>query len=60
MKRKINQKQLFCVVAGVVLFCVGLFGYAFRTGFHVPDSYLLLNLGLGFWGIVAGLWSNKN
>lgn len=56
---KLNQKQVFCLVAGAILFCIGLFGYAFRTGFNVPDSYLLLNLGLGFWGLIVGLWKSE-
>jgi len=50
-----GNKQFYCLVTGGLLFCVGLFGYAFRTGFQIPDSYLLFNLILGFWGIVVGL-----
>lgn len=56
--QKFASKQFYCLITGSILFCIGLFGYAFRTGFHVGDGYLLLNLALGFWGIIVGIWNN--
>lgn len=57
--KKIANKQFYCLLTGSILFSIGLLGYAFRTGFNVPDSYLLLNLLLGFWGILLGLWGRE-
>ena len=40
---------------GVILFAIGLLGFAFRSDDSLPDKYLVGALVLGFWGIVSGL-----
>ena len=43
---------------GVILFAIGLIGFAFRSDGSLPDLYLGGALVLGFWGIVCGLWDS--
>ena len=45
-------------LVGVILFLIGLFGFAFRSDNSFPDLYLGGALVLGFWGIISGLWDN--
>jgi xanthine/uracil permease len=46
-------------IVGVILFVMGLFGFAFRSDNSLPDLYLGGALLLGFWGIVSGLWDSN-
>jgi hypothetical protein len=46
-------------IAGVILFSIGLLGFAFRSDNSLPDLYLGGALILGFWGIVSGLWETE-
>lgn len=50
---KFNSPKSYTLVTGLVLFGLGLFGFAFRSNFNVPDSYLFVSLVLGFWGLVV-------
>jgi len=50
---RINSPKTYALVTGLVLFCLGLFGFAFRSSFNIPDSYLVISLILGFWGLVV-------
>jgi hypothetical protein len=47
--RKYNTPKGYSLIAGGVLFALGLFGFAFRDSFNVPDHYLVGSLILGFW-----------
>lgn len=47
-------------IVGVILFLIGLFGFAFRSDNSLPDLYLGGALVLGFWGIVSGLWDSSD
>jgi hypothetical protein len=46
-------------IVGVILFGLGLLGFAFRSDNSLPDLYLAGALILGFWGIVSGLWETN-
>jgi xanthine/uracil permease len=47
-------------IVGVILFLIGLLGFAFRGDNSLPDVYLGGALILGFWGIVSGLLDTDN
>ena len=51
---KLSSPRTYSLLAGLLLFALGFFGFAFRNNFDAPDSYLLGALVLGFWGIVVG------
>ena len=51
---KFGSQKTYALTTGIILFCFGFFGFAFRESFNVPDYYLLTGLILGFWGIVVG------
>jgi hypothetical protein len=57
---KLHNPKSYSLITGTILFLLGFLGFAFRGSFNVPDSYLLLSLILGFWGIVVGLGGRKN
>jgi len=48
-----GSQRVYCFVSGAILFALGIFGFAFRTSFDIPDRYLLASLILGFWGLVV-------
>ena len=52
----LKQTKNYARIAGVILFSIGLLGFAFRSDNSLPDMYLGGALLLGFWGIVSGLW----
>jgi cytochrome c oxidase assembly protein Cox11 len=54
----LSKTKNYARIVGVILFLVGLLGFAFRTGSSLPDLYLLICLVLGFWGIVASFMDN--
>lgn len=54
-----SRSRNFALIAGVVLFLIGVIGFAFRSDRSLSDVYLLGALVLGFWGIVSGLWDNS-
>ena len=54
----LRQTKNYARIAGVILFLIGLFGFAFRSDDSLPDVYLAGALILGFWGIVSGLWDS--
>jgi len=47
-------------LSGVIFFAIGLLGFAFRSSSSLPDSYLVMFLCLGFWGVLSGLWDRSN
>lgn len=51
----LRQTKNYARIVGVILFAIGLFGFAFRSDDSLPDKYLVGALVLGFWGIVSGL-----
>lgn len=51
---KLRTPRAYALITGIILFCLGFFGFAFRSDFNVPDYYLFFSLILGFWGIVVG------
>lgn len=53
--KKLLSKSTFTLVTGILLFSIGFLGYAFGAVARVPEWYLLLNLVLGFWGIVVSV-----
>ncbi len=56
----LRQTKNYARIVGVILFLIGLFGFAFRSDNSLPDLYLGAALVLGFWGIVSGLWDSGN
>lgn len=52
----LSQPRNYSRVVGVILFTIGLVGFAFRSDDSLPDVYLVGAIILGFWGIVSGLW----
>ena len=50
---KFSNPRTFALLAGIILFAIGFFGFAFRSAFELSDKYLLLSLVMGFWGLVA-------
>ncbi len=50
---KLTNPKTYALVSGLILFVLGVIGFAFRNSFDIPDKYLILNLILGLWGIVA-------
>jgi hypothetical protein len=54
----LRQTKNYARIVGVILFLIGLFGFAFRSDNSLPDKYLVGALILGFWGIVSGLWDS--
>ena len=54
----LNQTKNYARVVGVILFLIGLLGFAFRSDNSLPDLYLAGALILGFWGILTGVWNN--
>ena len=51
---KLQSSKTYALITGIILFGLGFFGFAFRTSFNLPDSYLFFSLILGFWGIMVG------
>ena len=56
----LRQTKNYARIVGVILFAIGLLGFAFRSGDSLPDVYLGGALLLGFWGIVSGLWDSSS
>lgn len=52
----LRQTKNYARIVGVILFVIGLLGFAFRSDNSLPDIYLGGALILGFWGILSGLW----
>lgn len=55
----LRQTKNYTRIVGVILFAIGLLGFAFRSDNSLPDMYLVGALILGFWGIVIGLWETN-
>ena len=53
-----RQTKNYARIVGVILFLIGLMGFAFRSDNSLPDVYLGGALVLGFWGIVSGVWDS--
>ena len=51
----LKQTKNYARIVGVILFAIGLIGFAFRSDSSLPDKYLVGAIVLGFWGIVSGL-----
>ncbi len=49
----LKNRLSYARVTGIILFVVGLVGFAFRSAESLPDIYLIGALVLGFWGIVV-------
>lgn len=49
------QTKNYARIVGVILFAIGLLGFAFRSSNSLPDAYLVGALILGFWGILSGI-----
>lgn len=49
-----KSRVFYVRLVGLVLFLVGLLGFAFRSNDSLPGLYLLVALMLGFWGLVLG------
>lgn len=51
----LKQTKNYTRIVGVILFLIGLLGFAFRSDNSLPDLYLGGALVLGFWGILSGI-----
>jgi hypothetical protein len=55
---KLSSQRTYVLITGLILFLLGLLGFAFRASFTgIADRYLFAALVLGFWGLVL---STKN
>jgi hypothetical protein len=53
---KITNPKFYTFLVGLILFLLGLFGFAFRGSFGgIANHYLFLSLVLGFWGVVISV-----
>lgn len=53
---KLSSPRTFSFLVGLILFLLGLFGFAFRAMFTgIGDRYLLLALVFGFWGLIVSV-----
>lgn len=52
---KLFSPRFYSLFTGVVLFCFGFFGFAFKNSFDISAKYLIISLMLGFWGIVISV-----
>ena len=49
----LKSQRNYALIVGIILFAVGLLGFAFRSSASLPTLYLLACLVLGFWGILV-------
>jgi hypothetical protein len=49
----LKSHRNYARIVGIILFAVGLLGFAFRSSASLPTLYLLACLALGFWGILV-------
>jgi len=53
---KLSSPRHFSFITGLILFLLGLFGFAFRSAFSgIGNMYLFLALVLGFWGLIVSV-----
>ncbi|PIR96054.1 MAG: hypothetical protein COT92_03205 [Candidatus Doudnabacteria bacterium CG10_big_fil_rev_8_21_14_0_10_42_18] len=57
--QKLSNPHSYTLIVGLILFCLGFFGFIFRSYFNVPNHYLVFSLILGFWGILVAV-GNKH
>lgn len=55
----LKSNRNYARIVGVILFAVGLLGFAFRSSASLPAMYLLACLVLGFWGILVSFYKEK-
>lgn len=55
----LKSQRSYTLIVGVILFAVGLLGFAFRSSTSLPTLYLLACLALGFWGILVSFSKEK-
>ncbi len=55
---KLNSTKNYALVVGIILFALGILGFAFHSNADLPDYYLIGALVLGFWGIVVRFSAN--
>jgi hypothetical protein len=56
----LRRTKNYARITGVILFLVGLLGFAFRSSNSLPDLYLLACIILGFWGIMTSFLDHPN
>ncbi len=56
--KKISNQRAYALVCGFVLFCFGVFGFAFKNAFDINGVYLFFSILLGFWGMVVAFAKN--
>ncbi len=47
------KQKTYTLVSAVLLFGIGLYGFAFRGLTSLPDFYLFISLVLGLWGLIV-------
>jgi len=53
---KFSSPRFFAFLTGLILFVLGLFGFAFRSVFtDIGNGYLFFALVLGFWGLIVSV-----
>lgn len=50
---KFWSPRTYTTSVGLLLFAVGVFGFAFRSMSRLPDIYMFTALVLGFWGLLV-------
>gem|GEM_PF-4762059 len=56
---RFGKLRIFAFSCGLVLFLIGLGGFAFRNGRSIPDWHLFIDIVLGFWGLLISFGSTK-
>ncbi len=56
---KLQNTKTYTQVVGILLFAIGILGFAFPNAIQLPDVYLLLFLVLGFWGVLISVYHRK-
>lgn len=55
----LKSNRNYARIVGIILFAIGLLGFAFRSSTSLPTLYLLAALVLGFWGILVSFNKEK-
>jgi hypothetical protein len=53
--RRFSSPKTYALISGMILFVIGVYGFAFRGQTPLPDGFLVLDILLGFWGILVGM-----
>jgi hypothetical protein len=56
---RLLSTRFYTFTLGLLLFAIGIYGFAFRGLNALPDYLLLFGTIFGFWGLVITIFSKK-